>query len=184
MKSTLTLCFLLLFFTVYTQNAMFFTFNEKYDKVYKELNYLDCDTLFQADKFAPLMARYDGFCARYYFNSFGRLYKIETTKTYASAKDSKEAVDGALEYFEKIKAQMNSTSKSQYKKYKAHRKDNIYEIEITTYADNDIEVKLSGWNKSLHPGDNYEPDYETMRITRREKNTEGEISPSMNVSAK
>ncbi|MBX7240350.1 MAG: hypothetical protein K1X92_01280 [Bacteroidia bacterium] len=184
MKYLFTICLLGCMYLGYSQNIMFFSFNDKYEKVTKELKSLPCDTLFQTDKTAPLTAFYDGFTAKYYFNTENRLYKIDVFKNYASVKDSREAVEGALVYFDKIKAYMTSSTKTKYKKYKAHKKDNLYEMEVTTYADNDVEVRLGGWNKSLSPGEQYEPDYETMRISRREKEPEDTEDTNLNVTAK
>ena len=187
MKRFFTICLLFLYNLGFSQNVMFFNFNERYEKVIKELKSYPCDSLYQTDKAAPLIAFYQGFKARYYFNGYNRLYKVEVSKIYDSQKDAKEAVDGALVYFDKIRAYMTSSTKYKYKKYRAHRKDNMYEIEVTTYAENDIEIRLDGWNENLQPADQYEPDYANMKLTRREREAEEEDNKgeeALNITAK
>jgi hypothetical protein len=151
MKNLFILFILLIPLHSFSQNILFFNFGEKYEKVIENLNKFPVDSLEMDTKLKPLTAYYDGFIARYHFNQTGKLYKVEVSKNYDVKKNSKEAVNGALDYFDEIHATMNNTNIKGTKVYRAKQKEHYYEMQEVNYADNDIDVFLVGWSGNLSP---------------------------------
>ena len=135
----------------FAQNILFFHFGERHEKVIENLNKFPVDSIEMDTKIKPLIAYYDGFIARYHFNPTGKLYKIEVSKNYDVKRNAKEAVNGALDYFEQIHANMNNTNIKGAKVYRAKQKEHYYEMQEVTYADNDMDVFLVGWSGDLSP---------------------------------
>lgn len=133
------------------QNVMFFHFGEKYDKVVENLRRFPADSIEKETQLKPLVAYYDGFIARYYFNKEERLYKIAVSKNYERKDHAKGAVSGALRYFEKIKATTQQSSNKGTKIYKVKNNERYYEMQEINYADNDIDIFLVGWNAKISP---------------------------------
>lgn len=151
MKNLFILFILLIPLRSFSQNILFFNFGERHEKVIENLNKFPVDSLEMDTKLKPLTAYYDGFIARYHFNQTGKLYKIEVSKNYDLKKNSKEAVNGALDYFDEIHATMNNTNIKGTKVYRAKQKEHYYEMQEVNYADNDIDVFLVGWSGNLSP---------------------------------
>lgn len=147
----LTLSFLIQIYWVQAQNILFFNFGEKYEKVIENLNKFPVDSSEIQTANKPLTAYYDGFIAKYYFNSQEKLYKIEVSKNYELKKNAKDAINGALEYFTKIRGSISTSNVKGTKVYRAKRKEHYYEMQEVFYADNDIDVFLVGWSGTLAP---------------------------------
>lgn len=148
---TFIFAFCLQIYGIDAQNILFFNFGERYEKVIENLNKFPVDSTQSPTTNKPLTAYYDGFIAKYYFNLQEKLYKIEVSKNYELKKNAKDAVSGAIDYFDKIRAGMSTANVKGTKVYRAKRKEHYYEMQEVFYADNDIDVFLVGWSGSLAP---------------------------------
>lgn len=136
---------------------MFVGFNKTYEDVVAELQAMHVQEL-ELEKASQLLtAYYDGFVAEYYFNHRHRLYKVEVKKNYDRTHTMKEAVKGAMEYFEMVSENVeqvpNPKDKSQMTRVSL--KDRKYEMEITTFARNDMEVIIRGIDNEHAPSQAY-----------------------------
>lgn len=152
--------FILGMFTIanlFGQNVMFLEFNKTYSEVVLELQALNVDEIEFETPARPLTAYYDGFTAAYYFNHNHRLYKVEVTKNYTQNHVMKDAVKGAVDYFEIVcdEVEHANDSKNKTQVIKAAQKERQFEMEITTFAKNDMEVTIIGIDNSHAPSQAY-----------------------------
>ncbi len=142
---------------MFGQNIMFFEFNKTYSEIVTELQALNVEEIEFETAARPLTAHYDGFIAEYYFNHNRRLYKIEVTKTYSENKVMREAVRGAVDYFEVIceGVQRAQNPKNKTQIVKATKKERKFEMEITTFAKNDMEVTIMSVDDKHAPSQAY-----------------------------
>lgn len=154
---SLFLAGLLLLTNMFAQNVMFVGFNKTYEDVVAELQAMNVQEIELEKPSQPLTAYYDGFVAEYYFNHRHRLYKVEVKKNYDRTHEMKEAVKGAMEYFDMISEDVehipNTKDKSQMTR--VNLKDRKFEMEITTFARNDTEVIIRGIDSEHAPSQAY-----------------------------
>ena len=142
---------------LFGQNVMFLEFNKTYSEIVLELQELNVEEIeFETDS-RPLTAYYDGFTASYYFNHHHRLYKVEVLKNYAETRVMKDAVKGAVAYFEIVCDEVEhvANSKNRTQTVKGGQKDRRFEMEITTFAKNDTEVTIIGIDNKYAPSAAY-----------------------------
>ncbi len=157
LTTSLFLAGFLLLTNMFAQNVMFVGFNKTYEDVVAELQAMKVQELELEKPSQPLTAYYDGFVAEYYFNHRHRLYKVEVRKNYEKSHDMKEAVKGAMEYFgmisEDVAQILNPKDKSQMTQ--VNLKDRKFEMEVTTFARNDMQVIIRGIDNEHAPSQAY-----------------------------